>query len=68
MSRNKIRGLIDASGVSISNLATSVALHPSTIYNYLSFKSSLSSDNYEKLVNKLEILIKQAKDSDDTEV
>lgn len=55
MSRQYLKDLIAAKYVSVAKLARMADLHQDSIYNYLREKSSLSIDNYEKLV---EILIK----------
>lgn len=49
-----LEDLISQKGISISKLARNVDLHQDTIYNYLNKKSSISADNYQRLIDKLE--------------
>ena len=51
--REQLQSLITKKAVSVAKLARLADIHQQTIYNYLSSKSSISVDNYEKLENIL---------------
>lgn len=53
MSRQELKDKITAKGVSIAKLARLADIHQDSIYNYLRGKSSLTVDNYEKLIKLL---------------
>ena len=51
---DELKAKIAAKNVSVAKLARLADIHQQTIYNYLRGKSSLSTDNYEKLIRTLE--------------
>ena len=53
MSRQELRDLIAAKGVSISKLSRQVDIHPDTINNFIKGKSEIGVDKYEKLIEFL---------------
>ena len=54
--RTQLQELITAKNVSVAKLARLADIHQETIYKYLHSKSSISTDNYEKLIEILKNL------------